>query len=588
MAMTHPKPKAIRNNRLGGIILKRIERIFLALLAAALIAVMLPVSAAAAQKQVEDFDGDDFIIRGTPSPTLPLGTYRIQVVNGTGNSTAHYLKIHYPSNSNKTPVTLDEALNDDRESVTWSDSGLTISRDSSSNSWNPNDTGFFNIIDNSGSTTTVTSSNVKLIDFAKRDIDRGTQISPTFEVVDYNIENARGVVAGSPTMTGFSSNESFVLNGEESISVVSDPASGKVTFRIRIPLRYTGEGNSLSFTIAYKTLDGAERLLDCTTTIPYTIEKNEEYLYDDDEEDFIPDDTPIPYIIVDSYDYGASSVTAGEDFELTLRLRNTSADHSLENIVMSVSPMGVFSMASSSNTFYINRLMAGSIIEKKISINTGLTKVTDDEDANSINIKFTYQYGIRENDVLKLKSGDSSESITLPVNFPDRFELGVPEYNSRVFAGEEMYLTVPMVNKGRSNVYNLSASVRGDMANPGQTQYIGNLNAGTESSADFTLIFDEPGTHTGEVIVTYEDTNMNPKEISTTFSINVQQMDMGMPEPEMPIMPMEPAEPVDAVPENDKTKPIKIVLALLVGSMSAYTTVAKAKAKRSIYLDEDI
>jgi len=54
------------------------------------------------------------------------------------------------------------------------------------------------------------------------------------------------------------------------------------------------------------------------------------------------------------------------------------------------------------------------------------------------------------------------------------------------------------------------------------------------------------------------------------------------------MMPEEPAVEVDAQPKSDPTKPIKIVLALLVGSMSAYTTVAKAKAKRSIYLDEDI
>lgn len=568
--------------------MKRVKKFPLIMAVIMIVTALLPLSAAAAQKQVEDFDGDDFIVRGTPSSDLPLGTYQIKIVPGTSNATSRYIKIQYPQNANKDDVILEEALSDNIDSISWSGKGLSISRESSSNSWNLNDVGYFNVIDNTTSTT-VTSSNVKLINFTKKDIDRGTQINPTFEVVDYNVDAARGVVAGSPTMTGFSSNESFVLTGEEDIDVISNPASGKVTFNIKIPLKYTGEGNSLSFTISYRTNDGAERLLDCTTTIPYTIEKSEEYLYDDDEEDYIPDDTPTPYIIVDSYDYGGSSVTAGEDFELTLRLRNTSSDHSLENIVMSVSPMGVFSMASSSNTFYINRLMSGSIMEKTIRINTGLAKVTDDEDANSIDIKFTYQYGIRENDVLKMHSGNSSESITLPVNFPDRFELGVPEYSSHVFAGEELYITVPMINKGRSSVYNLSAFIQGDMSNPGQHQYIGNLNAGTESSADFSVMFDNPGTYKGEIIVTYEDTNMNPKEISTIFSVNVQQMDVGPSRPDIPVMPQQPeTEPEEAQPKKDKTKPIKIALALLVGSMSAYTTVAKAKAKRSIFLDEDI
>jgi len=563
-----------------------IKRIFSVLMAAAIIAVLIPVSAMAAQKEIEDFDGDDFIVQGSPSSSLPLGTYKIEIVRGVSNAGDHHIKIHYPSNSNKTAVTLNQVLYDNEESVTWDNSGLTISRDSKLSSWDLSAIGFFNVVDKSSNITTVTSSNIKLIDFTKRDIDRGTQIKPVFEVVDYNVDSSRGVLQDSPVLTGFPSNDSFVLNGEESIRVVENPTSGKVTLRITLPLRYTGEGNSLSFTIAYKTLDGAERLLDCITTIPYTIEKNEEYLYDDDEDEE-QDDLPTPYIIVDSYDYGGSSVTAGEDFELALRLRNTSSDHTLENIVMNISPMGVFSMSSSSNTFYINRLAAGSIIEKVITVNTGLTKVTDDEDANSIDIKFTYQYGIKENDVVKLHSGNSSESITLPVDFPDRFELGIPEYNSHVFAGEGIYLTVPMVNKGRSSVYNISASIRGDMSNPGQNQYIGNLSAGTESSADFEIIFDEPGTHTGEVVVTYEDTNMNPKEVVSQFSITVQQMEYDRPAA-MPVMPEEPVIEEDAQPKSDPTKPIKVVLALLVGSMSAYTTIAKAKAKRSIYLDEDI
>ena len=151
-----------------------------------------------------------------------------------------------------------------------------------------------------------------------------------------------------------------------------------------------------------------------------------------------------------------------------------------------------------------------------------------------------------------------------------------------------MYLSVPMVNKGRSGVYNLTAFIRGDMANPGQSQYIGNLNAGTESSADFSVMFDTAGVCSGEIVVTYEDANMNPKEIVSPFSVTVMDMPMydDMPQGDFPID--EPSEPVDAEPKSDPARPVKIILALLVGGMSAYATVQKAKAKRSIFLDEDI
>ena len=562
--------------------MKRFNRFFSALMAAVIIAVMLPVSAAAAVEIVDE-DGDNFTVKFIGNPyNIETGKYDIKIIQNPANSSSNCLRISF----NGEDKFISDVLDNNKKYVDWPQHNIRISLDDDIDMWDKDDKGTFRIIDESQNVTA--AANVRLIDFTNKKIESGDRIKPTFEVVDLDVnDDGSSVDTNSLALISLDS-ESFFQTDDESIEYQGKTSSKKATFHVTIPVRYTGEGNSISFSIFYRTKDNVGHTLMCSATIPNTIEKRDEYLYDDDEEDFVPDDTPIPYIIVDSYDYGASTVTAGENFELTLRLRNTSTEHSLENIVMSVSPMGVFSMASSSNTFYINRLMAGSIMEKKITINTGLTKVTDDEDANSIDIKFSYQYGIKENDVLKLKSGNSNESITLPVTFPDRFELGAPEFNSRVFAGEEMYLTVPMVNKGRSSVYNLSATVKGDMSNPGQTQYIGNLNAGTESSADFTLIFETPGTHSGEVVVTYEDTNMNPKEKTIAFSVNVQEMNRGKQEPDMPIMPEEPSEPVDVQPEQDKTKPIKIVLALLVGSMSAYTTVAKAKAKRSIYLDEDI
>lgn len=153
-------------------------------------------------------------------------------------------------------------------------------------------------------------------------------------------------------------------------------------------------------------------------------------------------------------------------------------------------------------------------MEKKVTIKPGLTKVTDDEDANAINLSFKYQYVNNANDNERLVSGESSESITLPIDFPDRFEMGIPQVDE-AYQGEECYISVSLVNKGRSGVYNLTARVEGEgMDNPGQSQYIGNLNAGTESTADFSVRYNEPGDFIGNIIVTYEDANMNPKEAS--------------------------------------------------------------------------
>ncbi|MEG2144420.1 MAG: hypothetical protein RRY40_03720 [Oscillospiraceae bacterium] len=337
--------------------------------------------------------------------------------------------------------------------------------------------------------------------------------------------------------------------------------------------------------LSYSDADGNSHYINGSAQIPNTVETKP----DDDsttDTDKVPDPLT-PYIIVESYSYGGDSAMAGEDFELVLNLRNTSETNSLENIVMNISPQGVFSMGSSSNTIYIPTLFAGSTKSQKVTINTGLTKVTDDKDANSIGMKFDFQYVV---DKVR-KTGTSSENITIPVNFPDRFELSPPEMDGTAYQGEDWYIYLPMVNKGRSSVYNLMAYVKGEgIKNAGQRQYVGNVNAGSQTGVDFTLKFSEEGEQAGEIIVTYEDANMNPKEVTMPFTVNVEPMftpDLENPEGEFP-GGIDPAIPTDTKEKKSVPRGPIAVTALVVCAISTYITVLKAKAKRRIFSDEEI
>lgn len=573
--------------------LNRIKRFFCLMIVVLLLVSMLPATVFAASKEVIMVTDGGLTVEGYPNSALPIGSgYELRVVK---DGPALNLRLSGPNYAERD---IYMGLHDtNRSRISWN--GITVYLSDVEKSWTEDQYCQFDVVDDD-SNTSVSSNNITLLSINRTKIEKNDKFIATFQVIDYNVdnstvdekdENGKDLV---PYLTGYNSTGSFVLQDSDtggSEKIVFERIkhdSGKFAFTARFPLRYTGTGNTLSFTVAYKNKQGTLRTIDCTTTIPRTVAYVEDK--DDDDDDDRDPDSPIPYIIVDNYSYGGSSVTAGDEFTLKLTLRNTSSTHSLENIVMNVSPMGVFSMASSSNTFFINRLQAGSVIEREITLNAGLTKVTDDKDANSIDIKFTYQYA--GTDVKKLESGSSSESITLPVNFPDRFELGIPESDDMAYVGEDFYISLPMVNKGRSGVYNLTAFVRGDgIKNQGQTQYIGNLNAGTESSADFSLQYLEPGDYSGEIVVTYEDANMNPKEVVAAFNVSVEDMWGGGPmEPEFPggVDPNIPAEPTDAKPENDPVRPVKIVVALVVAAMSAYVTIQKAKAKRSIYSDEDL
>lgn len=563
--------------------LNRMKRFFCLMVVVMLAVSMLPVTGLAVGESIVWTNSKGLEVTGTPNPDkLPVGSgYRIDAIE---RSSSWWLEL---TNNEKTNIATIKVAPNIR-SVTWNEVGLKVTLTTPDDSWQTGLFYQFSVVDDdtSNSNTTIATAVLKPGTLNRTSINRRNRIQPVFTVIDDNIAAEDVDSNVKPILLG-PSGAFNKYDKEEIITKDVEQVGGNYTIEVKLPLEYTGTGKDVFFKVKYQTKDGIARYIDCTATIPYTVEYVED---DDDDDDDDPADTLIPYIIVDSYAYGGTSVTAGEEFTLTLRLRNTSSTHSLENIVMNVSPMGVFSMTSSSNTFYINKLQAGSILERTVTLKAGLTKVTDDEDANSIDMKFTYQYLGKDDKTLQ--TGNSSESITLPVDFPDRFELGIPESDDMAFAGEDFYLSVPMVNKGRSSVYNLTAFVRGDgLKNPGQTQYIGNLNAGTGSSADFSLQYLAPGEYSGEIVVTYEDANMNPKEMVAAFNVSVEDMWSGEPmEPEWPdgFDPNIPAEPTDAVPEEDPVRPVKIAVALVVCAMSAYVTIQKAKAKRSIYLDEDL
>lgn len=570
-----------------------IKRLLSAALSVAIALSLLILPANAAELTIGSQKSDNITISGVPDPVFfsATGTYNCRIVLIDGALT---LQIREPSSGAGYETAKEFGFTGERLYY----GGLMIKKVNGSG-WVAGDTFYFNIKGDSEMTLfnpVINQVNLYSANTLGAKPCTGAEISVTTKIYRRKLLDAKFIVV-DPNVSAADVNRSvtprvlfnvgaFVREGADpTVKAIDLSSNDRAAFEVILPdLRYSGHGNSINFTIQYETADGAEHAAECS----YTVTNAVEYVRDDDDgsDDSSSKDLDplIPYIIVDSYSFGGDTVTAGADFDLKLILRNTSSTHTLENIVMNISPTGVFSMSSSSNTIYINELFAGGNIEKTVTINTGLTKVTDAEDANAINISFSYQYVDNEQRL----SNKSEERITIPVSFPDRFEIGTPEIPDMAYEGEEFSIYIPFVNKGRSGVYNVSATLQGNMANAGQSQYVGNLEAGSENGADFYIRPLEAGMLEGEILITYEDTNMNPKELSYKFTIPVQSFTI--PEDptggiDFPIDPG-PVEPVDAKPDHTKT--IAIAMGVVVAGMSFYITVQKAKAKRSIFEDEDI
>lgn len=291
-----------------------------------------------------------------------------------------------------------------------------------------------------------------------------------------------------------------------------------------------------------------------------------------------------PYVIISSYSYGKGDLVAGETRNITMTFRNTSKTMAVENMMVTMTLPDAMMLTSSSNSFYIESLAAEGTITKTVNVTV---KSNAAAQSHSMTVDFTYDYldnGIRRN-------AKTTESISMPVLQVDRFTVTGIDLPQEIFMGEESNLSVNFVNKSRTEIYNLSAKLNCEgISNNGEEQYLGNLASGTTSSADFYIKGNEKGELVGEVIITYEDTNMNQRTVSVPFTTKVTSYEDAWG-PQGPVGPQNPDDPgMDPGMEEPAGFPWFWVIGgvvVVAAGVFVYLKLRKNK-KESVEEDEDI
>ncbi len=291
-----------------------------------------------------------------------------------------------------------------------------------------------------------------------------------------------------------------------------------------------------------------------------------------------------PYVIISSYSYGKGDLVAGETRNITMTFRNTSKTMAVENMMVTMTLPDAMMLTSSSNSFYIESLAAEGTITKTVNVTV---KSNAAAQSHSMTVDFTYDYldnGIRRN-------AKTTESISMPVLQVDRFTVTGIDLPQEIFMGEESNLSVNFVNKSRTEIYNLSAKLNCEgISNNGEEQYLGNLASGTASSADFYITGNEKGELVGEVIITYEDTNMNQRTVSVPFTTKVISYEDAWG-PQGPVGPQNPDDPgMDPGMEEPAGFPWFWVIGgvvVVAAGVFVYLKLRKNK-KESVEEDEDI
>ena len=275
--------------------------------------------------------------------------------------------------------------------------------------------------------------------------------------------------------------------------------------------------------------------------------------------------SPTPIVILSKYNYGGSSVAAGSGTNLSFSFTNTSKKLAIENVMVTVTGGSDLMLNGSTNTFYFDSVAAGG--SKSVTVPMKAAQLISTS-AQDVQIAVTYEY-VDQN---ARKSGSATLSLSVPLYQPDRFELSEPKTSYTGYVGEETSLTIDYVNKGKSAISNVEATISGDIDSPTPYQRVGTIDGGKNGTIAFAVTPQLEGENQVKIVITYEDSNGNTKE--RVFEATVEAMayepaDPGMDDPGM----------ID--PEPASTFPWKYVIIAVVAALIVLLIVLRIRKKKA-------
>lgn len=284
--------------------------------------------------------------------------------------------------------------------------------------------------------------------------------------------------------------------------------------------------------------------------------------------------SPTPIVILSKYNYGGSSVAAGSGTNLSFSFTNTSKKLAIENVMVTVTGGSDLMLNGSTNTFYFDSVAAGG--SKSVTVPMKAAQLIS-ASAQDVQIAVTYEY-VDQN---ARKSGSATLSLSVPLYQPDRFELSEPKTSYTGYVGEETSLTIDYVNKGKSAISNVEATITGDIDSPTPYQRVGTIDGGKNGTIAFAVTPQLEGENQVKIVITYEDSNGNTKE--RVFEATVEAMAYEPADPGMDDPGMIDPEPANTFPWKYVIIAVVAVLIVLLIVLRIRKKKAKQKAEQALW-----
>ena len=182
-----------------------------------------------------------------------------------------------------------------------------------------------------------------------------------------------------------------------------------------------------------------------------------------------------PNIIIGKYDIGADQIAAGDVFTLDLDFYNTNATTGVENMVMTVNASGDLSIYGGSSSFYYANLPAAGAASESIQLRALPTAATG---TSSISVSFKYDYLVGDTRT----SMTSEQTIYVPLYQPDKLSLSVSKPTYDIYVGNEVYITLSYMNKGRADASNVKVEIVSDTSSSDEGPVDDNADIGGTTS----------------------------------------------------------------------------------------------------------
>lgn len=186
-----------------------------------------------------------------------------------------------------------------------------------------------------------------------------------------------------------------------------------------------------------------------------------------------------PRVMVTKYSISGEGAVAGEEFDLVLDITNQSEKTKVKNIKVTLSSGGEFVPADGTNSSYISGIDAGETVQVGFKFKT----MPDAEPRPAtMNVDIAYE-------TPSVVTYSESASLSIPVTQPIRLQIDEPLADT-VEQGDTIGVTMKIYNLGKSPLYNVSASVRGEGLMAEENYFGGILEAGGTKTVAIDIIVD--------------------------------------------------------------------------------------------------